>query len=54
MQREKKDQDQVQPPPYFEDGPQKGMEEALKFQENKYCTLLEEEGEEIYDEDLSP
>lgn len=54
MQMERKDQDQVQPPLYIEDKLEEAVEETLKFKENQYSTLSEEEGEEVYDEDLSP
>lgn len=53
MQREMKDQDHIQPPLYIKDEPEEVVEETLKFQENRYSTLSEEEVEEIYEEDLN-
>lgn len=53
MQREKKDQDQLQPLLQIEDEPGEGMEEALKFQENNIL-LSQEEGEEVHDDALGP
>ena len=43
MQRERKDQDKIQPPPYIKDGPKEVVEESLKEHENKISTLYDEE-----------